>query len=271
MVKTNSPNLSSSTGVESSRNLFVEYEFRLENTGKRLEIFIEEKGKEEKSDEDVPDIKKGRSKSTSISIESIADHTGAKKKIFGKKSVVEPHPISIDEYNDSESDSEYTRIIKKTKVKRTTVEEESNLIWIQHKLKEKKGKMIVIEIYSETDEESSPVEKKEKIKMVLTKKYLKKKGKLVVEDSKITKKDLRKKGKMVVPIDEDEELTNEDDREYFKSKKFQFDEITAQDDVDKKTGERKKIQCDKGYINEDLVFNFLSTGLEEIEYLMLGI
>ncbi|GKE73187.1 hypothetical protein Tco_1535228 [Tanacetum coccineum] len=81
--------------------------------------------------------------------------------------------------------------------------------------------MIVIEIYSETDEESSPVEKKEKIKMVLTKKYLKKKGKLVVEDSKITKKDLRKKRKMVVLINEDEELTNEDDREYFKSKKFQ--------------------------------------------------
>ncbi|GJT16801.1 hypothetical protein Tco_0875507 [Tanacetum coccineum] len=158
----------------------------LNNKGKRLEVFIEEKDKEDKADEDVPDIKKGRSTSTSISIESIADHIGAKKKIFGKKTDVEPHPISIDEYNDSESDSEYTRIIKKTK--------------------KKNRKMIVIEIYSESDEESSPVEKKEKIKMVLTEKYLKKKCKLVVEDSKITKKDLRKKGKMVVPIDEDEEL-----------------------------------------------------------------
>ncbi|GJT52388.1 hypothetical protein Tco_0978545 [Tanacetum coccineum] len=349
------------------------------------------------------------------SIESIADHTSTKKKIFGKKSIVEQHPISIDEYNDSESDSEYTRIIKKTKVKRTTVEEESveskrkniGKTMTDVKKKNKKfddveesesdmdstqvkrknmGKMIFIKIYSKTDEESCPVEKKEKIKMVLTEKYLKKKGKLVAEDSKITKKDLRKKGKMVVPIDEDEELTNEDDREYFKSKKFQnsliqslskgnmllneidhkldkasvlnpkddqlkkiikkrnnlffksyiggkkddrysidakvdfkskdggseddiwvdngksivpfddsyllnsdsslletqsdenntqsvdmqFDEITVQDDVDKKTGERKKIQCDKGYINEDLGFNFLSTGLEEIEYLIPG-
>nr|GEW17794.1 ulp1 protease family, C-terminal catalytic domain-containing protein [Tanacetum cinerariifolium] len=94
--------------------------------GKRLKVFIEEKGKEDKADEDVPDIKKGRSTSTSISIESIDDHNGAKKKFF--------------------------------------------------------------------------VEKKEKIK--------------------VTKKDLRKKGKMVVPVHEDEELTNEDDREYFKSKIF---------------------------------------------------
>ncbi|GKA61264.1 ulp1 protease family, C-terminal catalytic domain-containing protein [Tanacetum coccineum] len=78
----------------------------LENKGKRLEVFVEEKGKEEKSDKDVPDIKKGRSTSTSI-------------------------------------------------------------------------------------------------------------------NSKITKKDLKKKGKMVLLIDEDEELTDEDDREYLKSKKFQ--------------------------------------------------
>ncbi|GKC56043.1 hypothetical protein Tco_1083641, partial [Tanacetum coccineum] len=304
-----------------------------ENKGKRLGVFIEEKGKEDKVDEDDPDIKRGRSTSTSISIEYIADHTRAKNKFFGKKSVVEPHPISIDEYNDLESDSKYTRIIKKTKVKRT-VEEESVASKRKNMGKtmtdKKNGKMIVIEIYSESDEESSPVEKKEKIKMVLTEKYLKKKCKLVVEYSKLTKKDLRQKGKMVVPIDEDEELSDEDNREYFKSKKTSdqasvlnpeddqlkkiikkrnnlffksyiggkkddrysidakvdfkskdrgseddiwvdngnFDEITVQDDVDKKTSEIKKIQCDKGYINEDLGFNFLSTGLEEIEYLI---
>ncbi|GKB52007.1 hypothetical protein Tco_0902760, partial [Tanacetum coccineum] len=194
----------------------------IENKGKRLEVFIEEKGKEDKVDEDVPDIKKGRSTSTSISIESIADHTGVKKKFFGKKSVVEPHPISIDEYNDSESASKYTRIIKKTKVKRTTVEEESlaskrkNMGKTMTDVKKKNKKFDDVE-ESESNMDST---QKEKIKMVLTEKYLKKKGKLVAEDSKITKKDLRKKGKMVVPIDEDEELTDEDDREYFKSKKF---------------------------------------------------
>ncbi|GKF87058.1 hypothetical protein Tco_0257935 [Tanacetum coccineum] len=73
--------------------------------------------------------------------------------------------------------------------------------------------MIVIEIYSETDEESSPVKKKEKIKMVLTEKDLKKKGKLIVEDSKITKNDSRKKVKIVVTKDQDEELIDEEERE----------------------------------------------------------
>nr|GFC04512.1 hypothetical protein [Tanacetum cinerariifolium] len=81
-------------------------------------------------------------------------------------------------------------------------------------VKRKKGKIIVIEIYFKTDKESSPVEKKEKIKMVLTEKYLKKKGKLIVKGSKITKKDSRKKVKMVIPIDEDGELTDEEDIEY---------------------------------------------------------
>ncbi|GKD98227.1 hypothetical protein Tco_1382124, partial [Tanacetum coccineum] len=68
--------------------------------------------------------------------------------------------------------------------------------------------------------------------MVLTKNYLKKKGKLVAEDSKITKKDLRKKRKMVVPIDEDEELTNEDDREYLKSKNFSDKQLENDIDVE---------------------------------------
>ncbi|GJS31576.1 hypothetical protein Tco_0492196 [Tanacetum coccineum] len=143
----------------------------LENKGKRLEVFIEEKGKEEKSNEDVPDIKKGRSTSTSIiemyalekgmlCIVSIADYT-------------EGHPISI------------------------------------------------VEIYSETDKESTPVVKKEKIKMVLIEKGLKKKGKLIVEDSEITKNDSRKKVKIVVTKDQDKELIDEEEREDFNSKKFQ--------------------------------------------------
>nr|GEU35738.1 ulp1 protease family, C-terminal catalytic domain-containing protein [Tanacetum cinerariifolium] len=111
-----------------------------ENKRKRLKVFIEEKDKEDKDNEDVPDIKKGKinkhfyknstemqkhSFGVHIGIESIADHTEAKKKFFGKKYVLEPHPISIDEYNDSKSDSEYTQIIKKTKVKRNIIEEES--------------------------------------------------------------------------------------------------------------------------------------------------
>ncbi|GKD59581.1 hypothetical protein Tco_1297090 [Tanacetum coccineum] len=206
----NKTNTVTNMDVKVDKNLMKNF-----NKGKRLEVFIEDKGKEEKSDDDVPDIKKGRSKSTSISIESIADHTGAKKKFFGKKSVVEPHPISFNEYNDSESDSEYRRIIKKTKVKRTTIEDES----VASKRKKMGKTMTDVKNKNkkfddvESDMDSTQVKRK--------KKYLKKKGKLVAEDSKITKKDLRKKGKMVVPIDEDEELTDEDDREYFKSKKFQ--------------------------------------------------
>ncbi|GJZ18107.1 hypothetical protein Tco_0554230 [Tanacetum coccineum] len=263
----------------------------VENKRKRLEVFIEEKGKEDKADEDVPNIKKGRSTSTSI--------------------------------------------------------------------------------------KSTPVVKKEKIKMVLIEKDLKKKGKLIVEDSKITKNDSRKKVKIVVTKDQDEELIDEEEREDLNSKFFcalkifeygkntdiwvdngksivpfddsyllnsdsslletqldendtqsmdtdggnigsevdyekntdiwvdngksivpfddsyfvnsdsslletqsdendtqsvymQFDEIKVQDEVGKKTGESKETQCHKGNINEDLGFNFLSTGLEEIEYLIPG-
>ncbi|GJU38688.1 FAR1 DNA binding domain, zinc finger, SWIM-type, MULE transposase domain containing protein [Tanacetum coccineum] len=187
-------NLSDHKSILTDSKIEVKLVLSLENKGKRLEVFIEEKGKEDKVDEDVPDIKKGRSTSTSISIESIAYHTGAKKKIFDKKSVVEPHLISIDEYKDSKYDSEYTRIIKKMKVKRTTIEEES-------------------------------VASKRKI-MGKTMTDVKKKNKKFddVEESKSdmysTKKDLKKKGKMVLLIDEDEELTDEDDREYLKSKKF---------------------------------------------------
>ncbi|GKC81381.1 hypothetical protein Tco_1137098 [Tanacetum coccineum] len=206
MVKTNSPNLSTSTGVESRK--------------KRLEVFIEEKGKESEAEKDAPNIKKGRSTSTSISIVSIADHT-------------EGHPISIGEYNDSESDTEYTRIIKKMKVKRTTVKEESlaskrkNIGKTVADVKEKNKKFHdVVEIYSETDKESTPVVKKEKIKMVLIEKDLKKKGKLIVEDSEITKNDSRKKVKIVVTKDQDEKLIDEEEREDFNSKKFQ---VTKQD------------------------------------------
>ncbi|GJW48117.1 hypothetical protein Tco_0079763, partial [Tanacetum coccineum] len=104
--------------------------------------------------------------------------------------------------------------------------------------------MIVIEIYSEIDEESSPVEKKEKIKMVLIEKYLKKKNSSLLE--------------------------TQSDENNTQSVDMHFDEITVQDDVDRKIDESKKIQCDKGYINEDFGFNFLSTGLEEIEYLIPG-
>nr|GFA69396.1 hypothetical protein [Tanacetum cinerariifolium] len=55
-------------------------------------------------------------------------------------------------------------------------------------------------------------------------------------------------------------LETQSDENNTQSVDMQFDEITVQDDVDKKTSESKKIQCDKGYINEDLGFNFLSTG-----------
>ncbi|GKC71018.1 hypothetical protein Tco_1116901, partial [Tanacetum coccineum] len=156
----------------------------------------------------------------SLGIESIADHTGAKKKIFGKKSVVEPHLISIDEYNDS--DSEYTRIIKKTKVKRTTISVASKRKNMGKTMTDVKKKNKKFDDVEESKSDISTVEKKEKIKMVLSEKYLKKKGKLVAKESKITKKDLKKKGKMVLPIDEDEELTDEDDREYLNSKKFRL-------------------------------------------------
>ncbi|GKA54124.1 hypothetical protein Tco_0753073 [Tanacetum coccineum] len=261
-------------------------------------------------------------------IESIADHTGAKKIFFCKKSVVKAHPISI------------------------------------------------VEIYSESDEESTPVVKKEKIKMVLIEKDPKKKDKLIVEDSKITKNDSRKKVKIVVTKDQDEELIDEEERQDFNSKKFQvdfnskhrgiakehkdvdthggyngseveygkntnswvdngksifdeitvhggnngsevdykkntdiwvnngksivpfndsyfvnsdsslletksdenntqsvdmqFDEINVQDEVGKTIGDSKESHCHKGNINEYLGFNFLSSGLEDIEYLIPG-
>ncbi|GJW53778.1 hypothetical protein Tco_0097863 [Tanacetum coccineum] len=45
--------------------LLMQLVLSIENKGKRLEVFIKEKGKEYKVDEDVPDIKKGRSTSTS--------------------------------------------------------------------------------------------------------------------------------------------------------------------------------------------------------------
>ncbi|GJS63188.1 hypothetical protein Tco_0677752, partial [Tanacetum coccineum] len=191
--------------------------------------------------------------------------------------------------------------VKKRNKKFDDVEESKSDI-DSTQVKRKKGKMIVIEIYSEIDEESSPVEKKEKIKMVLIEKYLKKKNEeLTNEDDReyfMSKKfqisidayvDFKSKdggseddiwvdnGKSIVPFD-DSYLLNSDsllletqsDENNTQSVDMQFDEITIQDDVDKKTGESKKIQCDKGYINEDLGFNFLSTGLEEIEYLIPG-
>nr|GEV99886.1 hypothetical protein [Tanacetum cinerariifolium] len=144
-------------------------------------------------------------------------------------------------------------------------------VWKDKDVKEKNGKKIVVEIYSGTDEESTPVVKKEKIKKVLIEKVLKKKGKLIVEDSKITKNDSRKKVKIVFTKDQDEKLIDEEEREDLNSKKFQvlknsliqnftkdssllepqsdendtksvdmqFDEITVQDEVDKKTREKE--------------------------------
>ncbi|GJU76662.1 ulp1 protease family, C-terminal catalytic domain-containing protein [Tanacetum coccineum] len=290
-----------------TRNLFVEYESRLgyaqKNKGKRLEVFIEEKDKEDKADKEVPDIKKGRSTSTSISIEGIADHTGAKKNFFGKKTDVEPHPISIDEYNDSKFDSEYTRIIKKTKVKRTTVEEESvaskrkNMEKTMTDVKNKNKKFDDVE-ESESDMDSTQVLKnsliqnlsKENLLLDEIDHKLDQASVLNPEDDQYNidaKVDFKSKdggseddiwvdnGKSIVPFD-DSYLLNSDsslletqaDENDTQNVDMQFDEITIQDDVDKKTSESKKIQCDKGYINEDLGFNFLSTGLEEIEYLI---
>nr|GEV86362.1 hypothetical protein [Tanacetum cinerariifolium] len=145
--------------------------------------------------------------------------------------------------------------------------------------------------------------------MVLIEKDLKKKGKLNVEDSKITKNNSRKKVKIVVTKDQNEELIDEEEREDLNSKNFRdsvdgkfdfnlkdggvakenkdihhylkhnqmkmipkvwFDEITVQDKVDKITRKSKEIQCDKGNINKDLGFTFLSTFIEEIKYLIPG-
>ncbi|GKC32509.1 ulp1 protease family, C-terminal catalytic domain-containing protein, partial [Tanacetum coccineum] len=84
-------------------------------------------------------------------------------------------------------------------------------------------------------------------------------------------------GKSIVPFDDfyilnsdSSLLETQSDENNTQSVDMQFDEITVQDDADKKNGERKKIQCDKGYMNEDLGFNFLSTGLEETEYFIPG-
>nr|GEY54542.1 hypothetical protein [Tanacetum cinerariifolium] len=221
---------------------------------KKLEVFIEEKGKEDKTDEDVPDIKKGRSTSTPISIESIADHTGARRNFFGKnrRRIFSIKKKKYGENNDW---------CKKKEKKFDDVEEsESDMDSTQ--VQRKKGKIIVIEIYFKTDKESSPVEKKEKIKMVLTEKYLKKKenkGKklevFIEEKGKEEKTDedvpdIKKGRSTSTPINSSLRETQLDENNT-QSMDMQFDEITVQDDVDKKTSKSKKIQCDKDYINED--------------------
>ncbi|GJY03137.1 hypothetical protein Tco_0361289 [Tanacetum coccineum] len=247
MVKTNPPDLSSS-----------------KHKRKRHEVFIEEKGKESGAEKDAPNIKKGRSTSTSISIVSIDDHT-------------EGHPISIGEYNDSKSGKMVTDVKEKNKKFHDVKETDSDTDSTQ--VKRKNGKKIVVEIYYETDEESTPVVKKEKIKMVLIEKDLKKKGKLLLDEidhkldkasvlyleddqlKKIVKKrnnlffkayiggkDYRDSvdgkvdnGKSIAPFD-DSYLLNSDsslletqsDENDTQSVDMHFDEITVQDEVNKK-------------------------------------